>query len=75
MRVRNEYTRAALLRLHTESGIAVLLVEQHAALALELTREEIFMDRGEVVWCGASADPSRDAEKLEHFIGVAAKAD
>src|SRR5581483_9272958 len=40
---------AALLRLREESGLAMLLVEQHARLALEFSARAMILDRGRVV--------------------------
>jgi len=53
----------ALRRLIAEDSLAVILVEQHAKLALEVTREAIVMSRGRIIHHGPSeallADPKR----------------
>jgi branched-chain amino acid transport system ATP-binding protein len=53
------------------SGLAVILVEQHANLALELTRNVLVLDRGRVVHRGDSAALLRDPEALHRLVAVA----
>jgi urea transport system ATP-binding protein len=50
----------AIARLHTEVGIAVLLVEQYLDLALRLADRFVILDAGEVVRAG-DRDDLRDA--------------
>ena len=45
---------AGLDRLKREDDLALLLVEQHAHLALELAQDAIVLDRGAIVFSGAS---------------------
>jgi branched-chain amino acid transport system ATP-binding protein len=56
----------ALKRLVTEDSLAVILVEQHAKLALQVTRTALVMRRGKIVHEGASdallANPDRLAD-------------
>ena len=58
--------------LNHEGGMAVILVEQHARLALSLTRNALVLDRGRVVHRDTSAALLADAAKLENLVGVAA---
>ncbi|MGH8436274.1 MAG: ABC transporter ATP-binding protein [Pseudomonas sp.] len=60
----------AFTRLRNESGIAILLVEQHAALALELTHDAMVLDRGHVTWSGSSRELEENPEKLTSLIGL-----
>jgi branched-chain amino acid transport system ATP-binding protein len=61
---------AGLGRLKREDDLALLLVEQHARLALEFAESAIILDRGAVVYSGASR-PLLDApERLASLIGV-----
>ena len=53
------------------AGMAVIVVEQHAKLALSLTRQAIVLERGRVVHRGPSADLLRDPEPLHRLIAVA----
>ena len=56
----------ALKRLISEDSLAVVLVEQHAKLALQVTRTALVMRRGKVVHEGPSdallANPDRLAD-------------
>jgi branched-chain amino acid transport system ATP-binding protein len=58
----------SLKKLIAEDSLAVILVEQHAKLALEVTREAIVMSRGRVIHHGPSeallADPNRLASLI-----------
>jgi branched-chain amino acid transport system ATP-binding protein len=60
----------ALLRLRAEAGLAMLLVEQHARLALEFSARAVIMDRGKVVYDGGSRALLDDAQLLAGLIGV-----
>jgi branched-chain amino acid transport system ATP-binding protein len=61
---------AGLDRLKREDDLALLLVEQHARLALEFAESAMILDRGAVVYSGASR-PLLDApERLASLIGV-----
>jgi branched-chain amino acid transport system ATP-binding protein len=50
--------------------MTVLLVEQHAHVALGLTQKAIVMDRGRVVFDGDSASLLNDEARLEGLIGL-----
>ena len=58
-------------RLVRESGLSVIVVEQHARLALELTRRAMVLDRGRVVHESDSASLLASPETLNRLIGVA----
>jgi branched-chain amino acid transport system ATP-binding protein len=64
---------AGLDRLKREDELALLLVEQHAQLALELAPEVIVLDRGLIVFAGASRELLDDAPRLTRLMGVAAR--
>ena len=61
---------AALHRLRQDDGLAVVLVEQHARLALEFATRAIVLDRGRVVYDDASQPLLDDAQRLAALIGV-----
>ncbi len=61
---------AGLERLKREDDLAVLLVEQHAQLALELAQNAIVLDRGVIVFTGASRELSEAPERLNLLMGV-----
>jgi len=60
-------------RLKREADLALLLVEQHAALALELAPETIVLDRGLIVFAGASRELLDDPQRLTRLMGVAGR--
>jgi branched-chain amino acid transport system ATP-binding protein len=58
----------ALERLIAEDSLALVLVEQHAKLALQVTRTAIVMRRGRVVHHGPSAELLADPERLATLV-------
>jgi branched-chain amino acid transport system ATP-binding protein len=50
---------------------AVIVVEQHARLALQLTQEAIVLDRGRIVHRSSSDELLRDPATLEKLVAVA----
>ena len=61
---------AAVKRLTKAGGLAMILVEQNTRLALDIAPRAVVMDRGRVVYDGASETLRNDPAKLEHLIGV-----
>jgi branched-chain amino acid transport system ATP-binding protein len=57
-------------RLVTEGGMAVIVVEQHAKLALSLTKQAIVLDRGRVVHRSDSDSLLKDQETLHRLVTV-----
>jgi branched-chain amino acid transport system ATP-binding protein len=64
---------AGLERLKREDELALLLVEQHARLALELAEAAIVLDRGAIVFAGPSAGLIDNPRRLDLLIGVVAR--
>ena len=60
----------ALLRLRGDGGLAIVLVEQHARLALEFSARAVIIDRGRVVYDDASHALLDDPGLLASLIGV-----
>jgi len=58
----------ALQRLIAEDSLAVVLVEQHAKLALQVTRTALVMRRGKIVHQGESGALLRDPERLADLV-------
>jgi len=54
-----------------EGGMAVIVVEQHAKLALTLTRKAVVLDRGQVVHRADSEALLADPERLHRLVAVA----
>ena len=65
-----EELTAAMRRMMAEEGTAVILVEQHAEIALALTRDVIVLERGVVVHRGASAALAADQARLDRYVGL-----
>jgi branched-chain amino acid transport system ATP-binding protein len=61
---------SGLDRLKREDDLALLLVEQHARLALEIAENAIILDRGAVVFSGASRTLLDAPDRLASLIGV-----
>ena len=64
---------AGLDRLKREVNLALLLVEQHAELALELAEDAIILDRGRIVFSGGSRELLDAPDRLHDLMGVAAR--
>jgi branched-chain amino acid transport system ATP-binding protein len=61
---------AGLERLKREEDLALMLVEQHAHLALEFADDAIVLDRGAVVYQGASRELTSAPELMSELLGV-----
>jgi branched-chain amino acid transport system ATP-binding protein len=57
-------------KLISESGMAVMLAEQHAELALSLTKNVIVLDRGRVVHASGSAALLNDPAALQRLVAM-----
>lgn len=51
-------------------GTALLLVEQHADIALALTSDALVIERGRVAWQGSAACLAGDERLLERYVGL-----
>jgi branched-chain amino acid transport system ATP-binding protein len=58
-------------RMIARSGIAVILVEQHARLALSLTTDALVLERGRIVHRARSDELMGDPLTLGRLVGVA----
>ena len=58
----------ALARLIREESLTVVLVEQHAKLALEVTQDAVVLNRGRVSYLGTSAELLADPHRLTSLI-------
>lgn len=65
-----ELTRV-IRRLVEDSQMAVIVVEQHARLALALTRQAIVLERGQIVHASSSQSLLDDPETLTRLLTVA----
>jgi branched-chain amino acid transport system ATP-binding protein len=65
-----EELTAAIRRMTTDEGTALILVEQHAEVALALTEEAIVLERGSIVHRARSHDLLQDQATLDRLIGL-----
>ena len=63
----------AIRTLMTQEGLSLILVEQHARVALQLTRHAIVLDRGRVVYSGRSSELLDDPGHLRSMLGAGAR--
>jgi branched-chain amino acid transport system ATP-binding protein len=61
---------SCLRRLVAEEGTTLILVEQRAAFALEMTAEAIVLERGRIVHASSSAALAADEVLLDRVIGM-----
>jgi branched-chain amino acid transport system ATP-binding protein len=57
-------------RLKREDDLALILVEQHARIALEFAADALVLDRGNVVYSGPSQPLIADPDRLAQLMGV-----
>ena len=65
-----EELAAAIRHMLAQEGTALILIEQHAELALSLTSDAVIMERGTIVHRARSAELRLDAATLGRFIGL-----
>jgi len=65
-----EELSAAIARMTADEGMAVILIEQHAEVALSLTQDAIVLERGAIVHRARSADLLEDHPTLDRLIGL-----
>jgi branched-chain amino acid transport system ATP-binding protein len=58
----------AMQRLIREDSLAVVLVEQHAKLALQVTQSALVLNRGRIAYRGPSADLLADPQRLTSLV-------
>jgi branched-chain amino acid transport system ATP-binding protein len=58
-------------RLKREDDLALILVEQHARIALEFTSDAIVLDRGAIVYSGPSKALLDSPDRMTRLMGVA----
>jgi len=65
-----ETLTAVLLKLRDQSGLSIILVEQNSRLALAFSTRTVVMDKGRIVYDGASAALAADTAMLDRYLGV-----
>jgi branched-chain amino acid transport system ATP-binding protein len=65
-----EELTAAIRRMTADEGTALILVEQHAEVALSLTEQAIVLERGAIVHRARSQELLKDHATLDRLIGL-----
>jgi branched-chain amino acid transport system ATP-binding protein len=65
-----EELAAAIGKMRAETGITMVMVEQHADLVLSLTDDAIIIERGQIAHQARSDALRKDNATLERFIGL-----
>jgi branched-chain amino acid transport system ATP-binding protein len=60
----------AIERMMADDATAVILVEQHARIALEVTADALMLERGSIVHRARSAELLQDTATLDRYVGV-----
>lgn len=65
-----EELAAAIRRMAEDEGIALVLVEQHAEVALGLTDRAVIIERGRIAHQAPSEDLLKDRAVLDRYVGL-----
>jgi branched-chain amino acid transport system ATP-binding protein len=65
-----EELTAAIRRMTVDEGMALVLIEQHAEVALRLTEQAVVMERGVIAHRAASAELLGDHAALDRYLGL-----
>ncbi len=65
-----EELTGAVRKMIDDEGVAIVLVEQHAEVALRLTRDAVILERGMIAHCAPSQELLRDHATLERYLGL-----
>ena len=65
-----EELAAAIRRMAEDEGIALVLVEQHAEVALQLTDRAVIIERGVIAHSAPSRDLLEDRATLDRYVGL-----
>ena len=65
-----ETLTSVLVKLRNESGLSIILVEQNSRVAFEFSDRSVVLDKGRIVYDGASKTLRDDPERLAKLIGV-----
>jgi branched-chain amino acid transport system ATP-binding protein len=65
-----EALAGVLLRLRSASALSVILVEQNSRVALGFSERTVIINKGRIVYDGASAALRNDPEMLAQLVGI-----
>lgn len=60
----------AIRRMSEDEGIALVLVEQHAEVALGLTNQAVILERGRIAHAAPSSELLHDRDTLDRYLGL-----
>jgi branched-chain amino acid transport system ATP-binding protein len=59
---------SSLKKLVSDQSLAIILVEQHARIALQVTETAVVLNRGRIAWSGSSRELLADGTKLTSLL-------
>jgi len=65
-----EELTAAIRKMSEAEGMGLMLVEQHAEVALGLTKDAIIIERGSIAHAAPSAELLQDRATLDRYLGL-----
>jgi branched-chain amino acid transport system ATP-binding protein len=65
-----EALTSVLVKLRGDPNLSTILVEQNSRVAFEFSERSVVLDKGRIVYDGASAALRDDPERLAKVIGV-----
>ena len=65
-----EELTAAIRGMASDEGMALVVVEQHAEVALALTDQAVVIERGQIAHRAASKDLLADQATLDRYVGL-----
>jgi branched-chain amino acid transport system ATP-binding protein len=65
-----EEVARAIQHMMNDDKMAVIIVEQHADLALKMTQQALLLERGKIVHRAVSADLAKDTATLNRYMGL-----
>jgi len=65
-----EALSAVLVRLAADSALSIILVEQNSRVALNFSPRTVILDKGHIVYDGASEPLRADPDRLAQLIGI-----
>lgn len=65
-----EELTAAVRKMVEDEGMAIILVEQHAEVALRLTKDAVIIERGQIAHRAPSTELLNDKPTLERYLGL-----
>jgi branched-chain amino acid transport system ATP-binding protein len=65
-----ETLTAVLAKLRVDNALSIILVEQNSRVALTFSTRTVILDKGRIVYDGASEPLRADPDRLAKLIGI-----